>query len=288
LTLLYSHVIEAFYDGDRIAIVAFQEFKDGYVEALGEMREILEDALDELDDYACAAANLYGLISIEDFLDLYLDRTDSDLDEELMRRMLSDLTGEEEDSETCYRLRGDFLISDVLNDWSDAELEALWERSGKHPRYTPPKEQFLLYADWLYYEETPAHRDFIAFVQSKAKLDTTEEDGESPYKLLVGEICSVLQQWAPMQECFDILESFGVKFRDLKETRRVSQLIMQMNNETRIWGNNGATPNELRARRQAEAQRNGERKIGRNEACPCGSGKKYKHCCGKPKIKDED
>ena len=25
----------------------------------------------------------------------------------------------------------------------------------------------------------------------------------------------------------------------------------------------------------------GERKVGRNEKCPCGSGKKYKHCCGK-------
>jgi SWIM/SEC-C metal-binding protein len=24
-----------------------------------------------------------------------------------------------------------------------------------------------------------------------------------------------------------------------------------------------------------------EQKIGRNEPCPCGSGKKYKHCCGK-------
>ena len=23
------------------------------------------------------------------------------------------------------------------------------------------------------------------------------------------------------------------------------------------------------------------KKVGRNEACPCGSGKKYKHCCGK-------
>ncbi len=23
------------------------------------------------------------------------------------------------------------------------------------------------------------------------------------------------------------------------------------------------------------------KKIGRNELCPCGSGKKYKHCCGK-------
>ena len=24
-----------------------------------------------------------------------------------------------------------------------------------------------------------------------------------------------------------------------------------------------------------------KKKIGRNEPCPCGSGKKYKHCCGK-------
>jgi len=23
------------------------------------------------------------------------------------------------------------------------------------------------------------------------------------------------------------------------------------------------------------------KKVGRNEACPCGSGKKYKNCCGK-------
>jgi len=25
----------------------------------------------------------------------------------------------------------------------------------------------------------------------------------------------------------------------------------------------------------------GGRKIGRNEPCPCGSGKKYKYCCGR-------
>lgn len=25
----------------------------------------------------------------------------------------------------------------------------------------------------------------------------------------------------------------------------------------------------------------GNRKIGRNDPCPCGSGKKYKNCCGK-------
>ena len=24
-----------------------------------------------------------------------------------------------------------------------------------------------------------------------------------------------------------------------------------------------------------------DKKVGRNDPCPCGSGKKYKHCCGK-------
>ena len=28
---------------------------------------------------------------------------------------------------------------------------------------------------------------------------------------------------------------------------------------------------------------NKEIKVGRNEKCPCGSGKKYKNCCGKDK-----
>ncbi|MES1942881.1 preprotein translocase subunit SecA [Salinisphaera sp. PC39] len=41
-----------------------------------------------------------------------------------------------------------------------------------------------------------------------------------------------------------------------------------------------------RPQRQAPAQRpetfvRDDRKVGRNEPCPCGSGKKYKHCCGK-------
>lgn len=28
-------------------------------------------------------------------------------------------------------------------------------------------------------------------------------------------------------------------------------------------------------------KQNGVKKIGRNDPCPCGSGKKYKRCCGK-------
>ena len=32
---------------------------------------------------------------------------------------------------------------------------------------------------------------------------------------------------------------------------------------------------------QKQKAKVGGKKIGRNEPCPCGSGKKYKHCCGR-------
>ncbi|MDE0191902.1 MAG: SEC-C metal-binding domain-containing protein, partial [Gammaproteobacteria bacterium] len=46
---------------------------------------------------------------------------------------------------------------------------------------------------------------------------------------------------------------------------------------------NGAPPQRRRAQGQparVETFVRSERKIGRNEPCPCGSGKKYKRCCG--------
>jgi preprotein translocase subunit SecA len=39
--------------------------------------------------------------------------------------------------------------------------------------------------------------------------------------------------------------------------------------------------NEEAARTAAAPKRDGGAKVGRNDACPCGSGKKYKKCCGK-------
>jgi preprotein translocase subunit SecA len=35
--------------------------------------------------------------------------------------------------------------------------------------------------------------------------------------------------------------------------------------------------------RKVPAAVSGKKKVGRNDPCPCGSGKKYKHCCGRKK-----
>jgi hypothetical protein len=280
LGLLYHHIITAFYRGNRIVIVAFREFRKKYLEALDELKDLFSNLLKKVDEYACAAVNLYGAIPMEEFMRIYRERGESDLNESTVRRILLDLIGEEADSEIEYRLRGDILFSDELNDWEDDELADLIERSRVYPLFVPPTEQFLAYADWLYFEETPAHEKFVEFLQSKEGRGARDK---AAYKLLVGELCSVLRQWAPMQECFDILESFDIKLRDLKDIKLATKLLTQMRDHTRVWGKNGATLIELRSYKPANTTtyRSPNAKIGRNDPCPCGSGKKYKHCCGK-------
>jgi hypothetical protein len=278
LTLLINLVITAFYDGDRIAVIALRESKEKYIEALEELREIFDDILNELDEYACATVNLYGVIAMGDFMSVYTDQTGSDFDEEAVRQFLSDVI-DDEAGETEYRIRGDFLISDVLEDWSDDEIADLHEKSQMYPLCVPSKEELMQYVDWFCFEKTPAHREFIEWLRDRIKPDA---DNEAQPDLVAGEICAILRQWGPMEECFTLLDSFGVALSGPKEMRHVTRLISGMLDNTRVWGYNGATPNELFSMKSGKLPyKNPERRIGRNDPCPCGSGKKYKHCCGR-------
>lgn len=71
---------------------------------------------------------------------------------------------------------------------------------------------------------------------------------------------------------------------------------MNLANNTRIWENNGHTPNEIFEKYEKPHLRplpdkpfeldgaeiinyKTRKKVGRNDPCPCGSGKKYKKCC---------
>jgi preprotein translocase subunit SecA len=40
-------------------------------------------------------------------------------------------------------------------------------------------------------------------------------------------------------------------------------------------------PSDVSGGTKKPVARSGQKKVGRNDPCPCGSGKKYKNCCGK-------
>ena len=58
------------------------------------------------------------------------------------------------------------------------------------------------------------------------------------------------------------------------QINKVHSIIDKYKNDIPIWTYNGYTKKEVNSMPK-------EKKVGRNEPCPCGSGKKYKKCCGK-------
>lgn len=76
----------------------------------------------------------------------------------------------------------------------------------------------------------------------------------------------------------DVIQGIDVKLG--KDDRfYVEQVINKLLKNIPIWKFKGATINQLNGQTQEKNFKN--KKIGRNEPCPCGSGKKYKNCCGK-------
>ena len=96
-----------------------------------------------------------------------------------------------------------------------------------------------------------------------------------------------------MQDIFNILTENGVILPDEKSVNGLVVCINDLWNNTRMLLNRGFTPLELsKGQNPKPVQMKDENKIidfrsakknkiYPNDPCPCGSGKKYKHCCGR-------
>jgi uncharacterized protein YecA (UPF0149 family) len=80
----------------------------------------------------------------------------------------------------------------------------------------------------------------------------------------------------------EIADMFAVDFHNPDMRKRkvaeIEQLVGDVRDNMRLAEYNGNTFASLHC--AAPALRDGP-KVGRNDPCPCGSGKKYKKCCGR-------
>jgi hypothetical protein len=289
MLLLGLMVITAYRDGDRIGIIPLAEAKRKFSEFLDSVADNLDEILDELDDYARAAANLYGAIPIAEFFDIYRSQTESDFTEEDVRLHLEKILLSYDDDGAEYFIRdtaeGAVLASDSLESWDNKSIGGLVAETRTHPICILPKEEFLRYEDWTYYEKTEAHESLISFLGKKLRSDAgaggalRDKDPEE----ITAQIVWMLRQWTPLQDVINIMTGEGgISFSDMAEANRVVGLLAEINNHSRIWGNNGARPVDiLDDIPDGVPFRKAGPKTGRNDPCPCGSGRKYKHCCGR-------
>lgn len=122
-------------------------------------------------------------------------------------------------------------------------------------------------------------RSFLA-----RKMENEEAAADMMSKLFL--LCA--RDAAP-NEVVAFMEKHDIKFLDLEEFNKFVSLYTEWFYTLRIWACKGYKPAELRVERMvnrsfklpADVDPRKAKKIGRNDACPCGSGKKFKACCSK-------
>ena len=193
-------------------------------------------------------------------------------------------------------IKGDKLI------WKAVLQDNLYERieefQGDREFYIPTVEEILDYAKHGYPSQNVSYRKLSSFLR-----DELHQDEEQIEELLY----IVYKEFSMDGMLSDIMEEFnkrGVVFDSDRQMERFAPIMMEVNNNTRMLDFRGYTPNEVsRANEQevvptAPAMQSfvptmGElpinkvvdmqpkKKVYPNDPCPCGSGKKYKKCCGR-------
>jgi len=261
-----------------------------------------------LHQYMDAAARLYGLISLAKLREIYNEQN-KQVDVETFIQVAALRACNDNDYEIIERTdvpsntpeevlaAGEIVADYLFVEDPETSLRDL-RRQQKGKRYKIlPKTEFLKYADPDYYPVTPARTAMLKYLRRRAaKLTLPAED-----------FCTAIQEIividAPMQEVINIVEEEGLTFNKHWDIGEFATLYQNLNNSTHKHSNCGYTPDELFAmsdRGIKLAERNapiGQMSLfdeppvkpkltivgrpSRNGPCPCGSGRKYKNCCGK-------
>jgi len=233
---------------------------------------------DELDRYVNSAAVLYGYVSYKEICELYGRwHHDGLVDENLVEVVAAD--GMECEPEYFIHHGNICNIDFERGSDTDREVELFLKERGDKPRWCPESEdEFLNWCEeTTHFESEQAHalddylksHGFVNFdkrTELLYEISGLHQVGESPAIILS----------SVSKRCKIKTKEDGMKF---------ASVMQNFLNNMRLRSNNGWTPAELYARSSVSNVAKPAAKVaysvGRNDPCPCGSGKKYKKCCGK-------
>ncbi|WP_084031719.1 YecA family protein [Anaerobacillus arseniciselenatis] len=152
------------------------------------------------------------------------------------------------------------------------------------------KDQLIAASQEFYFEKNKTMMDLLKFFKDHYEISNLELEE-------VGlQLESLIKEEAPPNKLIEYLQSV-FEFPTFEFVQDLTGRLMDLYNHTRSWILKGHTPNEihqlekkhLQPLKETRFSTNAEdnkviqlsnyKKTGRNEPCPCGSGKKYKKCC---------
>lgn len=235
-------------------------------------------------NYATAMANLYGAVDTNMLYDTIAEQNDIQMNyDEFLHILMEYLFNEQ-----GFTVYNGYVIDSFLDDDDYNDFEELLEMTKGKPFCKLEKDELLKFSGDFICEQTQQLfnlRDFIReelYVEGELALDIAEE------------IAFYCRMDLSVDMHTEVFEQRHLKFKDARQARAVFALVCELNNSVRKWVNRGYSPYEVTesegppviehktfpiSTALLSAPPNGN--VGRNDPCPCGSGKKYKKCCGK-------
>lgn len=216
-----------------------------------------------------AGINLYGIYEISFFIELFNnlfnDVDPLDYDELSKYLKLCEKSGSEIGNYENYIASNSLFIV-------ESDFEGLRKVTEGKDYYIPTKDELMRYLDSDYFEKTKQYTEFEEVIYKKLKDEERAEE--------IAEIIGFNSKFKDVTIEYMSFEFkvLGIEFTDKKEEKEFLEAYVNLYNNTRVWQERGFTLNEIGKPLSIMPVKK-EVAVGRNEPCPCGSGKKYKKCC---------
>lgn len=240
----------------------------------------------QVKDYILALTNLYGQVPVDIVVSFYNRQNKKPI-----RRVDVEAYYKEDLSEEFVYSHKDHFVHETTMCFDEFDLMA--KKQKDMPYYLPAKEDLLAYTDFDYIEKTEAHHRFFDYCLEHFFPDDPQRAEE--FLLEVHFHCTLKLN---AQEILDLFSRYGVKPLDKEKVSEAMRLAMELACQVRRWEDRGhtfleryglmrghLTPRTIITYDEDEdpsdpdRQEKREIKLGRNDPCHCGSGKKYKKCC---------
>ncbi|CAM4340848.1 SEC-C metal-binding domain-containing protein [Lacicoccus alkaliphilus] len=208
-----------------------------------------------------AALHLYGIVSFEQLIHLFKKYYDEDVTSKELVDFLEgspyDISIDEDKAQI------------VIDDMNYAQYEMVRKLQGDRPYYEPEFGKFIKFSDPNYIDESSNHKNLKEWI--KKNVDVPKSKHESIYISLL----QLIMRGEKQDEIIKYLMSLNVEFSNVNDQREFFDNVAGIVENTRHFKYRGHKESELKTKTIVK-----EVKVGRNDPCPCGSGKKYKKCCG--------
>ena len=281
--LMGEGIIFSFYDENRVFFTVPDEIKEIYSNIDKKCFDKMHNRYILVYKYISALNNLYGVFKREKLIEIFNCQNDEKLTIEEFTAIYNKFLSRQQ----IFYYYNEYIINDYFEYDDFHKVELLLEKTANIPYHIPDKNDISKYADDSYFEMTPQ------LMVLKDYIINNMCSNEELIGYLVDDIELLCSMEEPIQNIIYEFERRNIFFKNMDQLNYIMPLIADVHNNVRTWSNRGHTYTEIykitgrfipkRFHEPVEVLINNKpviQRVSRNDACICGSGKKFKKCCG--------